>query len=148
MRPVVNEVADTIGSSYKGRRVAVHELAWLIQEDTRPLLVESMLLWSTYQTTAGKRWALVAIYRHPNTSPRWTVDDVCHFTYTLHSREQYDHAPSRHEIRDFARQWFNLYSGFKFLGGGVDELDWRTVVRDDPPTIKELTTDGPSDGTG
>ena len=146
LRPAVTKVADTISSAYLGRDVASHPLAWLIQYDRLELIIEGMLYWTTYQTSAGKRWALVAIYRHPEKSSPWTVEDVCHYTH--HSREQYDHAPSSSEIGEFASRWFSVYSDFKFFGGGVNELDWRNVVGDDPPEIREFTAQGRPGRTG
>jgi hypothetical protein len=98
-------------------------LAWQIDEDERPLRVESALLWIE---SPGKRWMLAHLYRHPLEKPaEWHISMVTDVPYV--GVQSYAAAPRHKAVEAFlnATWWsFRPLGGFRSLGAEVCRDAW------------------------
>src|SRR6266478_4205950 len=69
--PMVNGLLPYIRRDGAVKKLEVKILAWSTQEDSRPLLVDSALLWATFESQSRRKWALSHQFRHPRAYPGW-----------------------------------------------------------------------------
>jgi len=60
----------------KVENLRVRLLAWKIEEDRRPLLIDSAILWASFDSQDGKRWVLSHCFRHPREYPDLWADST------------------------------------------------------------------------
>lgn len=107
-------------------------LAWQIDEDSRPLRVESVLLW--LERPGGKGYGLVNLYRHPqDKQPSWhlsMVYDAPHVGFVL-VRERPDRAVLDKFLVD--TWWtFGPRDGFRLMGSEVCAAAWQQAFGKPP----------------
>lgn len=116
-------------------------LVWMVQEDNRPLYVESFIA----VFTDGDQWRLTHLWRHPRDKnpnfSRWqefSVDDAP-FVGSL----KLNHKPTQSELLRFLQDtwWeFNVESDWHIHDVGLNPLGWRDMTGNAPPDdfIKEI----------
>jgi hypothetical protein len=108
-------------------------LAWSIEVDDRPLVVDRVILWVRYSNS----WLLAHLYRHPlDSAPNntfWHVARVTDIAYT--GQQSYSHAPTVAELDQFLKEtwWkFQAEGGFRFLDAGICDDAWKEAMGSPP----------------
>ena len=107
-------------------------LTWKIEEDDRPLRLETALVW----LQGDKSWTLTHLYRHPQDGPSaaWQVSMVYDVPYE--GQRSYDHAPTRADFERFVdATWWKFGSrerGWKLLDSEVCRDAWRAAFSVEP----------------
>lgn len=123
----------------KGR---VYVLAWQIVEDERPLRIERCLILLKLEKDTGLgAWHLQHYYCHPSAkSPNWTISEW-HVMDRLGRGEwklgevSFKKTPTNKNIYDSLKavNWnFGLEKGWRYVGCGVCEKTWASVVGERP----------------
>ena len=136
--PMVEGLRADLKRANKVKNLQVRLLAWSTQEDDRPLLVDSVVLWASFESRDGKRWALSHRYRHPRAFREWwdaTPTDV-DWSDTI----VLTHAPRNADVYALLDPERHLHSFFGAFGpdytlhtAGVREKTWLSVLGE-PPT--------------
>jgi hypothetical protein len=99
-------------------------LTWKIEEDDRPLRLETVLMWIQVE----QHWTLAHLYRHPQDGPTagWHISSVTDVPYR--GTDAYDHAPTRADLEQFLKDtWWHFAprDSFKILDSEVCRDAWR-----------------------
>jgi len=111
-------------------------LVWAIQEDGRPLYVESCVVWLRWEESGQKRWMLAHLYRHPKEGPRprqWNLSQVDDAKQI--ARRQFDHAPTNPEVYQFLKEtWWEFVpdKGWRLLDAEVCRGAWLEAIGQAP----------------
>jgi hypothetical protein len=140
-----------------------HILVWKIEEDTRPLYSESAVLWLQIQTTAGKKWKLAHVFRHPKYpfGKTWCLNKIMD-TPQHDTSAVYDRPPRADVLEAFLREtWWSFKPdrGFRLIDGAVCVQNWQASTGSPAPqglvnepgrwrskTNNEAQQDGPANG--
>jgi hypothetical protein len=124
-----NMLDGALGKGERENAQAARVLAWQIDEDDRPLRVESVILWiALADKPAAKkptRWMLAHLYRHPRDENEWRISRVYDAPFV--GTESYESAPKRAELDRFLKDtwWhFKPLEGFRSLGAEVCRDAW------------------------
>lgn len=101
-------------------------LAWQIDEDDRPLLIHSALVWIALE---GSGVVVANLYRHPRDRNEWRISAVYDVPYV--GLQRYAKPPTRAELdRFFGETWwpFRARDGFRLLGAEVCTAAWRRAT--------------------
>jgi hypothetical protein len=129
-------VKDLARAAMKEGEVAADAriLTWRIDEDDRPLTVESAIVWLRFDGSGKRRWVLAHLYRHPRDSrPKWLLSWVSDAPFT--PRMEFDHPPQNAEVYEFLREtwWeFGPKDGFRLLDAAVCAGTWKAVIGQEP----------------
>jgi hypothetical protein len=113
----------------------VRLLAWSTAEDSRPLLVDSALLWATFLTGKERRWAVSWQFRQPRHYLGWMDATPTDVDYAL--TEVFDHPPSNAEVYELADRkqpsfFLVLGSNFAVHDARIREKTWLEAIGDSP----------------
>lgn len=144
----IQEIARAVSpSDSKGR---TYVLAWKVVEDDRPLRVESCLVLQEIGPEEGGGYFLAHLYRHPgDKKPEWNVamthvsgeagtDAFPGLMYThLH---RFEARPKNEELSaalafEEVNWTFEIEEGWKVLGRGVCEANWREALGEKPARL-------------
>lgn len=128
---VPTEIAQAaLGDAKAAATATLRVLAWQFDEDDRPLLVHSALVW----IQAGQSWRLAHLYRHPrDVKPSWRISMVTDVPYA--GAQSYARAPGRAELDRFLDDtWWRFapHSGFRLLDAEVCADAWRATFAQPP----------------
>jgi hypothetical protein len=136
------KMADIAAAAYPARGGRVYVLAWQIQQDDRPLRVESCLVVKV--SGDGKKYTLTHLYRHPDDKePKWKLSMLHAIGEAGHAGRLYLHSmtfdgrPGNKELYaalkslDVFWQW-EPGSGCQFIGCGVCEASWQAITKEKP----------------
>lgn len=109
----------------------VRVLAWLIEEDSRPLRVDRALMWIHYENL----WFLSNLYRHPLYADDrdWHLNTVTDVVYQ--GKISFSHPPTQADLNAFLRAtWWDFKpdNGFWFLAAQVCTDNWTATFQEAP----------------
>jgi hypothetical protein len=118
-------------------------LAWKIEEDDRPLRIESAIILirhipagSSAGLALGWPFILAHVYRHPQDDNRWHVAMVTDVAYT--GMTQFVEQPTAAQLATFLEDtWWTFGArdqDYRLLGAGVCGEAWRALFGVEPPT--------------
>ena len=120
---------------HDGQSVEADVLAWVTEEDDRPLRYDSALAWARVESRGEVRWALLLVYRHPLDDPQWHVAWITHTPLPIRGFER---PPDNTEIYKFVDEanmgkFFKTgQNGFRTLNSRVRRPTWYRRVGEMP----------------
>jgi hypothetical protein len=128
----------------------VRVLVWEVSEDRRPLYVESCVVWVHWQESAGSKWRLAHLYRHPRVEgppPAWRYSMV--YDSVIPYRRTFDYPPDNGDVYRFLKDigWkFRATDGFELRDAGVSVNAWQEVIGQPPERFYDPTSLKPGKG--
>lgn len=118
-------------------RITVRLLAWKVQEDDRPLLINDGLAWAQLDFGSSHLWALALMFQHPKSERMWFPVEIIDGSQWV-GIQYFPHPPTNADIDKFIEfappeeNFFEPSSGFLVLRSGIRRKTWETVIGSPP----------------
>lgn len=129
-------LSSILEETYGIREVESSILAWIIQEDNRPLYLESLISVIYKDNT----WQLVHLYRHPHDKSSYSSEWKESIVYDIPSYVGsilFDHKPTQEELLKFLdNTWWKFTPGPEWYihDIGIDIQSWKNLTGENPPS--------------